>query len=782
MSSHFTEDQLEHAALEWFKDLGYDIVFGPDIACDGEKPERKDYASPILEDRLRDALSRINKKMPAPAIEEAIRKICIPEHPSLIVNNRAFQKMIIEGVDVQNKRPDGSGKTDKVWLFDHTNPQNNDWAAAHQFTVIENGHNRRPDVVIFLNGIPLALFELKSASNEEASDEKAFRQIQTYIHDIPSLFVYNSFCVISDGTIAKAGTVTSDFERFMSWRADEGGEIQSIKEPQLATLIRGMFTKERFLDIIKHFVLFQDDGKEIVKILSGYHQYHAVNRALEHTARAVSPKGDRRIGVVWHTQGSGKSLTMVFYTAKLVLAMNNPTIIVLTDRNDLDDQLFGTFGKSVDLLRQTPKQAETRAELRELLSVESGGIIFTTIQKFSPFEEEDSFPVLTDRKNVIVIADEAHRSQYGFRAEVRIAKGRDASDVKFGYAKYLRDALPNASFIGFTGTPIDLEDKSTRAVFGEYIDVYDMTRSVEDKSTVKIYYESRIIRLSIDDEAEPVLDDEFEEITEYQEESYKDRLKTKWARMEAVVGADNRMKELARDIVDHYETRERDHFGKAMIVVMSRRIAVALYDEIVKLRPQWHSDDDDRGIIKVVMTGSASDPERYRPHVRTKQKREDMARRMKKVDDELKIVIVRDMWLTGFDVPSLDTMYLDKPMRGHSLMQAIARVNRVFKDKDGGLVVDYLGIAYFLKEALAQYTESDRDTAGIDTSRAVAIMKEKYEILTGILHRFDYSGFMKGGPAQRMQVIVDAVNCIMGMVKEQEMAFLKTVAELEKAH
>ncbi|OHD69976.1 MAG: DEAD/DEAH box helicase [Spirochaetes bacterium RBG_16_49_21] len=778
----FTEDQLEQAALEWFKDLGYAIIFGPDIAFDGKKPERKDYASPILEDRLREALSRINKKIPAGAIEEAIRKITISEHPSLIVNNRTFQKMITDGVDVQYKRPDGSIKNDKVWLFDYNDPDNNNWLAAHQFTLIENNHNRRPDVVIFLNGIPLAVIELKSAAEEETTDEKAFRQMQTYIKEIPSLFVYNSFCVISDGLLAKAGTITSNFERFMSWRADEGGQIRSLAEPQLATLIKGMFSKERFLDIIKHFVLFQDDGKEIVKILAGYHQYHAVNKALENTDRAVSSKGDRRIGVVWHTQGSGKSLTMVFYTGKLVLSMDNPTIVVITDRNDLDDQLFGTFCKSAGILRQIPKQAETRAQLRELLSVESGGIIFTTIQKFSPFEEEDSFPLLTDRKNVIVIADEAHRSQYGFSAEVRIAKGRGSSEVKFGYAKYLRDALPNASFIGFTGTPIDLEDKSTRAVFGDYIDIYDMTRSVEDKSTVRIYYESRIIKLGLDENVESFLDDEFEEITEYQEETYKDKLKTKWARMEAVVGSENRIRELANDIVKHYEIREKDHFGKAMIVVMSRRIAVALYEEIVKLRPGWHSDDDDKGKIKVVMTGSASDPKQYQPHARTKKKREDMAGRMKKVDDDLKIVIVRDMWLTGFDVPSLDTMYLDKPMRGHSLMQAIARVNRVFEDKEGGLVVDYIGIAYFLKEALAQYTESDRDTAGIDTSRAVAVMREKYEIIKGILHKFDYSGFLSGSPSQRMQVIIDAVNFVMGLAKDQELALLKTVAELEKAH
>jgi type I restriction enzyme R subunit len=566
----------------------------------------------------------------------------------------------------------------------------------------------------------------------------------------------------------------------MSWRTEDGNVILSIQEPQLETLIRGMFEKNRFLDIIKNFILFQDDNSTITKIIAGYHQYHAVNRAVENTRAALSSKDNRRIGIVWHTQGSGKSLTMVFYAAKAVQAFGNPTIIVLTDRNDLDEQLFGTFVKSVAILRQTPRQATSRAKLRELLTVESGGIIFTTIQKFSPFEEEDSYPVLTERKNVIVIADEAHRSQYGFRAE--LAKGKnDTTDIKYGYAKHLRDALPNASFIGFTGTPVDLDDRSTPAVFGDYIDIYDMTRSVEDKSTVRIFYESRIIKLAIDSSAESMIDDEFDDITEYQEDSYRDRLKTKWARLEAIVGAENRIKELASDIVNHYETREKILYGKAMIVVMSRRIAVELYREITALRPHWHSDDDREGKIKVVMTGSASDIKEWQQHIRNKKAREDLAKRMKDVNDPMKIVIVRDMWLTGFDVPSMDTMYIDKPMRGHNLMQAIARVNRVFRDKKGGLIVDYLGIAEFLKRALAQYTETDRDTAGIDVHQVLAVFREKYEIVKNMLHKYDYSLFMKGTPAERMQAIIAGMNFVMGLGITREKDFLKTVNELEKA-
>jgi len=777
----FTEDILEQAALLWFESLGYSVIFGPDIAFDGQSPERGNYGEVVLEARLRDALMRINKKVPSTAIDDAIRRILITESPSLIINNRSFHKMITDGIDVQYNRPDGTVKTDKVYLFDFDNPDNNDWAAINQFTVIENNINRRPDIIIFLNGIPLVLFELKSASKEETDILKAFHQIETYIREISSLFTYNSFCVISDGTFAKAGTMTSNFERFMSWRTEDGDSILSILEPQLETLIKGMFDKRRFLDIIKNFILFQDDSGTVTKIIAGYHQYHAVNKAVENTRSALSAKGDRRIGIVWHTQGSGKSLTMVFYAAKAVQQFGNPTIIVLTDRNDLDEQLFGTFAKSEAILRQTPRQATSRAKLRELLTVESGGIIFTTIQKFSPFEEEDNFPLLTDRTNVIVIADEAHRSQYGFQAELTKSRKNETPDIKFGYAKHMRDALPNASFIGFTGTPVDLEDRSTPAVFGEYIDIYDMTRSVEDKSTVRIFYESRIIKLAIDSKSEDLLDDEFEDITEYQEDTYREKLKSKWARLEAIVGAESRIKELAADIVNHYETREKILYGKAMIVVMSRRIAVELYKEITALRPEWHSGDDREGKIKVVMTGSASDKSDWQQHIRNKKGRDDLARRMKDVNDPLKIVIVRDMWLTGFDVPSMDTMYIDKPMRGHNLMQAIARVNRVFRDKKGGLIVDYLGIAEFLKYALAQYTETDRDTAGIDINQVLLVFKEKYEIVKGMFHKFDYSLFMKGTPAERMQTIIAGMNFIMGLGTLREKDYLKTVNELEKA-
>lgn len=774
----YTENQLEEAALGWLADQGYEVLFGQDIAHDGKNPQRENYTQVLLTERLRDVLTRINKKLPDSAIDEAVRKIQLTESPSLVINNRNFQKMITDGVDVQYNRSDGSIKTGKVWLFDFENIDNNDFLAVNQFTVIENGHTRRPDIMVFCNGIPLVLFELKSASSEEATVERAYNQVQTYMRDIPVLFTMNSFCVITDGTFARAGTITANYEWYMAWRSEEGDDLLSIGEPQLETLIAGMFNRERFLDIIHHFILFQDDGVTITKILAGYHQYHAVNKAIERTHLALSHKGDRRIGIVWHTQGSGKSLSMVFYAAKLVLALNNPTVVVLTDRNDLDEQLYSTFSRSKALIRQNPRKAENRSHLRELLSVESGGVIFTTIQKFSPFDEEDSYPVLTDRENVIVIADEAHRSQYGFKAELGAGK-KNEGDIKFGYARYMRDALPNASFIGFTGTPIDLEDRSTPAVFGDYIDIYDMTRSVEDGSTVRIYYESRIIKLGIDETIE--LDEEFEDITEYQESGYREKLKSRWARLESVVGSQTRIKELAADIVSHYETRENILLGKAMIVVMSRRIAVELYNEIISLRPKWHSDNDLEGKIKVVMTGSAGDPQSWQPHIRNKKGREELAKRMKNVDDPLKMVIVRDMWLTGFDVPSLDTMYIDKPMRGHNLMQAIARVNRVFRDKKGGLVVDYLGIAQFLKEALSQYTESDRHTAGIDVEQALDILKEKYEIIHDMLNGFNYSDFLTGGPSERMRVIIDGMNFVMGLGRREEKEFIKTVTELEKA-
>ena len=805
--SSFYESHLEEATLEWFEELGYEIIFGPDIAPEGEYPEREDYGDVVLIERLKEALIRINPSKDNDAIEEALRQILIPQSPSLIMNNKAFQKMLTEGLDISVKQKDGSYRTEKIYPFDFENHRNNDFMAANQFTTIEHGVEKRPDVVIFVNGIPLVVIELKSAADENVDITDAYNQLQTYKMAIPSLFTYNSFMVTSDGVNARAGTLTSNEDRFMTWRTIDGDGVAPLSIPQLEVLIKGMFQQERFLDIIKHFVLFQSDGQETIKILAGYHQYHAVNKAVESSYRATHESGDRRIGVIWHTQGSGKSLSMVFYAGKLVISqeLENPTIVVITDRNDLDDQLFTTFLKSKDLLRNTPIQARDRGHLRELLNNRtSGGIIFTTIQKFAPApnEAQQSFPadhplegaaeppasfiddgVLTKRKNVIVIADEAHRSQYGFGAEV--VKGKTEAEIKYGFAKHMRESLPNASYIGFTGTPVELTDKNTRAVFGDYIDVYDMTRAVEDGTTVKIFYESRIAKLELPEELKPQIDSEYEEITEYQETSQKEKLKNKWARLEAIVGAQERVREIAKDIVEHFEKRElaqENEGGKAMIVAMSRRIAVDLYKEIVVLRPDWHSDDLMAGKIKVVMTGSSSDPVDWQPFIGTKANREVLAKRMKDRNDELKLVIVRDMWLTGFDVPSMHTMYIDKPMSGHNLMQAIARVNRVFKEKQGGLVVDYIGIAEKLKEALAQYTESDKQITGVDTEIASQVLLEKYDLIKELLHGHDYSKFFTGKAGEKMQAIVETMDFIIGLREDRKNDYLKLVAEMSRAY
>jgi type I restriction enzyme R subunit len=802
----FYESHLEEATLEWFEELGYEIIFGPDIAPDGEYPEREDYGDVILAERLKEALARINPTLPDEALEDALRQIMIPQSPSLMMNNKAFQKMITDGIDVSVKQADGSYRTEKVYAFDFENPFNNEFMAVNQFTIVEHGVEKRPDVVAYVNGIPLVVIELKSAIDENVDITDAYNQLQTYKMTIPSLFTYNSFMVTSDGINARAGTLTSDEDRFMAWRTIDGEATAPLSMPQLEVLLKGMFQRERFLDIIKHFVLFQSDGTETIKILAGYHQYHAVNKAVESSMRATHESGDRRIGVIWHTQGSGKSLSMVFYAGKLVISeeLENPTLVVITDRNDLDDQLFSTFLKSKELLRSTPVQAEDRAHLRELLNNRtSGGIIFTTIHKFAPFagavkEESQPYPaldkvaespadygqdmVLTDRKNVIVIADEAHRSQYGFGAEV--VKGKTEADVKYGYAKYLRDSLPNASYIGFTGTPVELTDKNTRAVFGDYIDVYDMTRAVEDGTTVKIFYESRIAKLELPEEMKPQVDTEYEEITEHQESSQKEKLKSKWARLEAIVGAEQRVKQIANDIVAHFEKREQaqeNEGGKAMIVAMSRRIAIDLYKQIVELRPDWHSDDLMSGKIKIVMTGSSSDPADWQRFIGTKANRETLAKRMKDRNDELKLVIVRDMWLTGFDVPSMHTMYIDKPMSGHNLMQAIARVNRVFRDKQGGLVVDYIGIAENLKEALAQYTESDKKTTGVDTEVAAQVLLEKYDLIKELLHGHDYSKFFTGKPSEKMQAIVETMDFIIGLREDRKNDYIKLVTEMARA-
>ncbi|WP_409228472.1 type I restriction endonuclease subunit R [Gudongella sp. SC589] len=803
----FNEDSLEVSVIELLLSMGYDYAYGPDISPGGKDPERKDHKEVILAGRAKDALRRINKKLPEEALEEAYRQVITFNSPMLEENNRYFHQLMVEGIEVSFSEK-GHIRTKRAYLMDFDNPENNDFLAVNQLTVVEN-ETRRPDVVVYVNGIPLVLMELKSIVDENVGIESAYNQIQTYKKDIPSLFNYNGFSILTDGTNAKAGTITSTMEWFQFWKSIDGIDITPKSMPQFETLIQGMLRKDRLLDIVQNFILFQEskesdfdidgkklgDKKSIIKILSGYHQYFAVKKAVEKTKEAISEEGDRKIGVVWHTQGSGKSLSMVFYAASLIKELNNPTLVVITDRNDLDDQLYSTFSKSKDILRQTPLQADVRkltdaqkkakannnsADINGLYDLlnerESGGIIFTTIQKFSP--DEGDMPALTDRRNVIVIADEAHRSQYGLKAKTDIKTG----EVSYGYAKYIRDALPNASFIGFTGTPIDLEDKSTTAVFGHTIDTYDMTQAVEDEATVRIYYENRIIKLDTVDEEIQKIDVEFEEVTEGQEDSIRDKTRSKWSRLEAVVGSPNRIKKLAEDIVHHYEEKSKAIEGKAMIVCMSRRICAELYEEITSLRPDWHNDDLDKGKIKVVMTGSAADPEKIQQHVGGKQRRDLLAKRMKDNNDELKLVIVRDMWLTGFDVPSMHTMYVDKPMRGHNLMQAIARVNRVFKEKSGGVVVDYIGILESLKEALNQYTTKDRGNTGIDTSVAVGIMLEKLEILNNMMHGYDYSDFMGDSQLQRARAITGGMDHILGKSEEDQKEFKNITLELAKAH
>ena len=806
---NFTEDLLEEAAIEILQSLGYDYVFGPDISLGGDYEERLDYREVVLSSRVKDALFRINKGIPAEALEEAYRRIITFNSPMLEENNRSFHRLLTEGIDVSFAE-DGNIRTKNVQIVDFSEEgiKNNEFLVVNQFTIIEN-EERRPDLLIFVNGIPLVIIELKSASDENVGIESAYNQIQTYKKDIPSLFNYNAFCILSDGINAKAGTITSNEERYMNWRSIDGKVVEPLSNPQYEVMFGGMLQKHRLLDIIKNFILFQEssvdekdengkklgDKKTIIKIMAAYHQYFAVKKAVEKTKEATKEDGDRKIGVIWHTQGSGKSFSMVFYTAGLVRELNNPTIVVITDRNDLDDQLFSTFSKSQDILRQTPKQANIRkltdsqkatmngnnsVEVNGLFDLlnerESGGIIFTTIQKFKP--EDGEMPVLTNRKNVIIIADEAHRSQYGLEAQADTKTG----EIKYGYAKYLRDALPNASFIGFTGTPIDLEDRSTTAVFGHTIDTYDMTRAVEDEATVKIYYENRIIKLEADEEELKAIDEEFDDLTEGQEDIEKEKNKGKWTRLEAIVGSPNRIKKLAEDIVNHYEEKSKAIDGKAMVVCMSRKICVDLYEQIVALRPSWHSDDDNKGKIKVVMTGSAADNERLQSHIGGKQRRDTLAKRMKDNNDELKIVIVRDMWLTGFDVPSMHTMYIDKPMHGHNLMQAIARVNRVFKEKSGGVVVDYIGILESLKSALKQYTDSDKGTTGINTDVAINVMLEKLEILQDMFHKFDYSAYMGTSQVQRIRAITGGMDFVLGLDEEDQKEFKKIAVELSKAH
>ncbi len=789
---HLTESDIEFAAMDWFSGLGYQTLFGPDIAPDMPAAERTDYRQVVLEKRLFQALQRLNPQVPYDAIREAFRKLTLPDSPSLIANNHTIHRYLVEGVPVEYPRADGSMAGDLVRALAYDSVDNNEFVAVNQFTVVEDRHERRPDVVLFLNGLPLAVLELKNAAAEDATIWEAYNQLQTYKEQIPSLFAYNEALVISDGIQARIGTLTSSKEWFMPWRTVEGEQLADTMLPQLQVVLQGVFDKRRFLDLIRYFIVFEEvPGGAFVKKMAGYHQYHAVNVAVQETLRACIPPseadlvqeeggtyfarvqqgarlGDRRVGVIWHTQGSGKSLTMAFYAGRVIThpAMENPTIVVITDRNDLDDQLFGTFARCHELLRQPPVQAESRSQLRELLKTGSGGVIFTTVQKFFPTDEEFQHPLLSERRNIIVIADEAHRSQYDFID---------------GFARHMHDALPNASFIGFTGTPIELTDKNTRAVFGDYISIYDIERAVKDGATVPIYYESRLAKLELEEKERPRIDAEFEEVTEGEEVEHRERLKTKWAQLEALVGAEKRIKLVAQDLVNHFERRLEAMDGKAMIVCMSRRICIDLYNAIIAIRPNWHHTDDDKGIIKIVMTGSASDPVEWQPHIRNKQRREELAKRFKDPSDPFKIVIVRDMWLTGFDAPCLHTMYVDKPMRSHGLMQAIARVNRVFKDKPGGLVVDYLGLGHELRQALANYTESGgKGKTAIDQEEAVAVMLEKYEVCCALFSGFDWSRWTSGDPKERLTLLPAAQEHVLQQ-EDGKSRLVKSVIELSKA-
>lgn len=774
--SDFMENNLEQAAMEWFRDLGYQTQYGPDISPGGSFSERESFGDVVLYDRLHSALKRINRQYSDDIIAGLVKKITRQQSMSIVQNNMKFQKLLTEGIDVETRRQDGSVRTEKAYVFDGIDIENNEFMAVNQYTVIENGKERRPDIVVFLNGIPIVVIELKNIADEQVGIADGFYQLQTYKKDIPSLFYYNAFLITSDGIHAKAGTITSNLDRFMFWRTIDGNREAAAGLSQLQVMLYGMMEKKRFLDIISKYSFFVEEEDKSYKILPGYHQFFAVGKALYATHLAASENGNRKIGVIWHTQGSGKSYSMLMYARQLVLELNNPTIVIITDRNDLDDQLFATFAKSVDYLRQIPKQADTRKELRRLLDVQAGGIIFTTIQKFAPDESDRSMKALTPRENVVVIVDEAHRSQYGLEAKEK--KGK----VSYGFAKHMRDALPNASFIGFTGTPIELDDKNTPALFGDYIDIYDLAQAVRDQTTVPIYYESRIAKLDLSKEWKPKIDEEYDIIVEGQEEDYTESQKKKWTRLAAIIGTDGRINDVVKDFLLHYDQRQQAIDGKVMFVAMSREIAVKLYSKIKDCRPEWHSDELEKGVIKVVMTSKASDPPEFQLHATTAAQRKLLAKRMKDPDDELKAVIVCDMWLTGFDVPCLHTMYLDKPMSGHNLMQAIARVNRVFQDKPGGLIVDYIGIADNLRSALNQYTAADRKTTGIDPQAAANLMLEKYEQIQRILYGLDYSAYWKGTVGERVTCIVSGVDFVLGKAEEEKKEFLRLVTEIGKAY
>lgn len=814
--TQLTEFQIESFAIQLFEQLGYKSLYGPDIAPDGANPLRTSFEEVVLKELLLKAVRRINHELPAAVCEEAVNEVLRIASPDLLANNERFHRLLTEGISVSVHK-DGAERGELVWLVDFENPLNNEFTVINQYTIIENGRNKRPDLILFVNGLPLVVMELKNAADENATLQSAFRQIETYKEAIPSLFTYNGLVVISDGLEARAGSLSAGFSRMMAWKSADGKAEASRLVSQLEVLIQGMLNKETLLDLVRSFTVFEKTKTEDVKTkittiktvkkVAAYHQYYAVNKAIESTIRATGinkgcnecfgespakygledvknqPVGDHKAGVVWHTQGSGKSLSMVFYVGKVVRMLNNPTIVVITDRNDLDDQLFGTFADCKQLLRQTPVQAENRETLKKLLRVASGGVIFTTIQKFQP-ETGNIYETLSERNNVIVIADEAHRTQYGFKAKtVEVKNEVDeviGSEIKYGFAKYLRDALPNATYLGFTGTPIETADVNTPAVFGNYIDVYDIAQAVEDGATVRIFYESRLAKIELSEEGRRLIESLDREL-ETEDMNDVQLAKAKWTQLEALIGNPARIKNIARDIVTHFEQRQEVFEGKGMIVAMSRRIAVALYNAIVELRPQWHSDDLDKGAIKVVMTSASSDGPDIARHHTTKGQRRLLAERMKDPDDELKLVIVRDMWLTGFDAPCLHTLYIDKPMQGHNLMQAIARVNRVYKDKPGGLVVDYLGIASDLKKALSFYSDSGgKGDPTEQQEQAVALMEEKLEVVQQLLHGFDYRPYFTADVSRKLSFILQAEDFILGL-DDGKKRFVNEVNALSKA-
>ncbi len=812
-----SENKIESFAIELFRQEAYEYVYGPDIAPDGEKPERSSYSDAILKNRLAHAVNMLNPSVPEDARLQAIREITALASPDLMAANETFHTLLTNGIDVEYQKG-GDTRGDKVWLIDFHTPENNEFLVVNQFTVTEDNVRKRPDMVLFVNGLPLIVMELKNPVDENATLTAAFNQLQTYKTVIPSLFVFNSLLVISDGLEARVGSLSSGFNRFSAWKTKDGKIEASKLVNQLEILICGMLNKKTLLDLIRFFTVFEKSGKEDLKTgmtmvqtekkIAYYHQYFAVNKALESVIRASSPKsenesevredpavyglptvqhqepGDRKGGVIWHTQGSGKSLSMVFFAGKLVLTLDNPTIVVMTDRNDLDDQLFGTFAASRQLLRQDPVQAENRTALQDLLTVASGGIVFTTVQKFSPLNGEAIYPLLSNRSNIVVIADEAHRSQYGFKAKEMDIKDENGhvtgKKTVYGFAKYIRDALPNATFVGFTGTPVELTDKNTPAVFGNYIDIYDIEQAVKDRATVKIYYESRLARVRIDEEGQKLID-ELEQDLEKEDLPATEQAKARWTRLEAIVGSKDRVAHIAQDMVSHFEERLAVFEGKAMMVAMTRRIAVKLYEQIIALKPEWHSPDLDKGVIKVVMTASSSDGPDMEKHHTSKAQRRILADRFKDPQDPLKIVIVRDMWLTGFDAPCLHSLYIDKPMKGHSLMQAIARVNRVYLDKPGGLIVDYIGIASDLKKALSFYTASGGKGKPTHTQEdAINLMLSKLETIEQMLGKLPYNRYFSAQMNEKLSIILQTEEYILSLDNGKD-RFVNEVTALSQA-